>query len=62
MDGANHVLTNADKKHLIGDIRTIKINAGMLLNTSKDIGLAVNIGKTKYMEVGRDRCIMPLTY
>ena len=25
----------------------------MLLNACKDIGLAVNIGKTKYMEIGR---------
>ena len=24
----------------------------MLLNACKDIGLAVNIGKTKYMEIG----------
>ena len=24
----------------------------MLLNASKDIGLAVNTGKTKYMEIG----------
>ena len=27
----------------------------MLLNACKDIGLAVNIGKTKYMEIGRHR-------
>ena len=27
----------------------------MLLNACKDIGLAVNKGKTKYMEVGRHR-------
>ena len=25
----------------------------MILNACKDIGLAVNIGKTKYMELGR---------
>ena len=30
----------------------------MLLSTCKDIGLAVNMGKTKYMEVGRNRGIM----
>ena len=34
------------------DIRTIKRNSDMLLNICKDIGLAVNTGKTKYMEVG----------
>ena len=27
----------------------------MLLNAGKDIGLAVNIGKTKYMEKGHHR-------
>ena len=27
----------------------------MLLNASKDIGLAVKTGKTKYMEIGRNR-------
>ena len=31
------------------DIRTIERNADVLLNACKDIGLAVNIGKTKYM-------------
>ena len=30
----------------------------MLLNACKDIGLAVNIGKTKYIEVGRHRGII----
>ena len=30
----------------------------MLLNACRDIGLAVNIGKTKYMEVGRHRGMM----
>ena len=30
----------------------------MLLNACKDIGLAVNIGKTKYMEIGRHRGII----
>ena len=30
-------------------------NADALLNACKDIGLAVNMGKTKYMEIGRHR-------
>ena len=30
-------------------------NADVLLNACKDIGLALNIGKTKYMEIGRHR-------
>ena len=45
--------------NLIGDaIRTIERSADVLLNTCKDIGLAVNIGKTKYMEIGRHRGII----
>ena len=30
----------------------------MLLNACKDIGLALNTGKTKYMEIGRHRGII----
>ena len=30
----------------------------MLLNICKEIGLAVNIGKTKYMEIGRHRVVI----
>ena len=37
-----------DDVNLIGnDIRTIERNAVVLLNACKDIGLAVNIGKSK---------------
>ena len=43
----------ADDVNLIGDdIRTIERNANVLLNACKDIGLAVNTEKTKYMEIG----------
>ena len=43
----------ADDINLIcNDIRTIVTNADVLLNTCKDIDLAVNIEKTKYMVVG----------
>ena len=46
----------ADDVNLIGDdIRTIERNVDVLLNDYKDIGLAVNIGKTKYTEIGRHR-------
>ena len=30
----------------------------VLLNACKDIGLAVNTGKTKYMEIGRNRGVI----
>ena len=58
MDGTHQVLAYADDVNLIGDdIRTIERNADVLINARKDIGLAVNIGKTKYMEIGRHRGI-----
>ena len=34
----------------------------MLLNTCKDIGLAVNTGETKYMEIGRIRDMIANEY
>ena len=50
------MLAFADDVNLIGDgIIFIERNAGVLLNVLKDIGLAVNIGKIKYMEIGRHR-------
>ena len=56
MNGTHQVLAYADDVNLIGDdIRTIERNADVLLNSCKDIGLAVNIGKTKYMGIGRNR-------
>ena len=48
MNGIHQILAYADDVNLIGDDnRTIERNADMLLNASKDIGLAVNTGKTK---------------
>ena len=46
-------MTNADDVNLIGDdIKAIERNADMLLIACKDISLAVNTGKTKYMKAG----------
>ena len=54
MNGTHQVLTYADDVNLIGDdMRTTESNADLLLNACKDIGLAVNTRKTKYMEAGR---------
>ena len=53
MNGTHQVLAYADFVNLISNIRTIEINETVLLNARKDIGLAVNTGKTKYMEIGR---------
>ena len=44
----------ADDVNLTGDdIRAIERNADVLLNAFKNVGSAVNTGKIKYMEVGR---------
>ena len=52
----NHqVLAYADDVNIIGDIRTVERNAHVLLNACKDIGLPVNTGKTKYMEIRCNR-------
>ena len=59
MNGTHQALAYADDVNLIGDdIRTIERNAEVLLDACKDIGLAVNTGKTKYMEIGRHRGVM----
>ena len=59
MNVTHQVLANADDVNLIGDdIRTIEIYADVFLNACEDIGLAVNIGKTKYMEIGRHQGMM----
>ena len=56
MNGNHQVLAYADDVNLIGDdIRTKERNADVLLKASNDIVLAVNTGKTKYMEIGRRR-------
>ena len=60
MNGIHQVLAYVDDVNLIGDeIKTIERNADLLLFVCKDIGLAVNIGKTKYMEIGRHRGMIP---
>ena len=54
MNGTHQILAYADDVNLIGDdIGAIERNADVLLNACKDIGLAVNTGKNKYMEIGR---------
>ena len=56
MNGTHQVLAYADDVNLIGDyIRTIERNADMLLNACKDIGLAVNTEKAKYMEFDKSK-------
>ena len=56
MNGTHQVLAYEDYVNVIGDnTRTIERNEDFLLNACKDIGLAVNKGKTKYIKIGRHR-------
>ena len=49
----------ADDVNLIGgDIRTKERNADVLIYACKDIDLAVNVRKIKYMEVGCHKGMM----
>ena len=53
--GTHQVLAYVDDVTLIGDyIRIIERNTDVSLNACKDFGLAINTGKTKYMEIGRN--------
>ena len=54
MNGTLQVLAYAGDINLIG-IRTIERNSDVLLNACKNIGLGVNTGKTKYIEIGQHR-------
>ena len=51
MNGTHQVLDFADKVNLMVDIWSIEWSSDVL-NVCKDIGLVVNSGKTKYIEVG----------
>jgi hypothetical protein len=49
-------LAYADDVNLLGDnIDTINKNTQTLIDASKDVGLEVNVEKTKYMLVSRDQ-------
>ena len=58
MNGTHQVLAYVNDVNLMGDDILIKRNACVFLNASKDIVLAVNTGKTKYMEIGRHQGMM----
>jgi hypothetical protein len=56
LNGTHQLLAYADDVNLLGDnIDTINKNTGTLIDASKEIGLEVNIEKTKYMLVSRDQ-------
>jgi hypothetical protein len=48
--GTQQLLAYADAVNLLGDnIDTIKENTKTLIDASKDVGLEINLEKTKYM-------------
>jgi hypothetical protein len=54
LNGTQQLLVYADDVNLLGDnIDTIKKNIGTLIDASKEVGLEVNTGKTKYMLLSR---------
>jgi hypothetical protein len=50
LNGTQQFLAYADDVNLLADIiDTIKKNTGTLIDASKEVGLEINIQKTKYM-------------
>jgi hypothetical protein len=63
MNRTHQLLAYADNVNLLGDnIDTIKKNTEILIDASKEVGLEINVEKTKYMlsrhqNVGQNRDI-----
>jgi hypothetical protein len=56
LTGTHQLLAYADDVNLLGDnIDTINKNTETLIDASKEVGLEVNVEKTKYMLVSRDQ-------
>jgi hypothetical protein len=56
LNGTHQLLAYADDVNLQGDnIDTINKNTETLIDASKEVGLEVNVEKTKYMLVSRDQ-------
>jgi hypothetical protein len=54
MNGTHQLLVYSDDVNLLGDsVNTIKGNSGTLLEASRNIGLEINVEKTKYMIMSR---------
>jgi hypothetical protein len=56
LNGTHQLLAYADDVNLLGhNIDTINKNAQTLIDASKEVGLEVNVEKTKYMLMSRDQ-------
>jgi hypothetical protein len=56
LNGTHQLLAFADDVNLLGDnIDTINKNTETLIDASKEVGLEVNVEKTKYILVSRDQ-------
>jgi hypothetical protein len=56
LNGTHQLLAYADDVNLLGDdIDTINKNTQTLIDANKEVGLEVNVEKTKYMLVSRDQ-------
>jgi hypothetical protein len=54
LNGTHQLLAYADDVNLLGDnIDTIKKNTEIVINATKEVGLEINVEKTKYMLLSR---------
>ena len=55
LNGTHQLLAYADDVNILGgSVHTVKENAEALVVATKEIGLEVNVDKTKYMIMSRD--------
>jgi hypothetical protein len=56
LNGTHQLLAYADDVNILGgSVHTVKKNAEAVVVATKEIGLEVNAGKTKYMIMSRDQ-------
>jgi hypothetical protein len=57
LNGTNELLAHANDVNLLGDnIDNVKKNTETLIDFSKEIGLEINVQKTKYMLLSHPEC------
>jgi sorting nexin-29 len=58
LNGSHQLLAYADDVNLLGDnIETVKKNTEILIDASKEVGLEINVEKTKYMLLSRHQIV-----